>query len=341
VVKAFSTVTWEEALRGFTLHKQASTSQTTAKWYGFYCTNLVDWSNEKNLSLSDFTKRHLDEFLVYRAGLGKAATTLHHDALCATVFTEWCKSNGLVERDPLAEYKVRNPPKTYKYMPTLEDVKRLLQGILDFYDLKKNPESRYLAAAKRSFHRDRNYAIEIIKLDTACRIGEVFAFKVSDYQKTEKGYELLIRESKGREAAVVPVSPDSVEAMHQWLKIRKRIMGKVPEGQDPGWLFLSESGTQVDPGNYLRCIKKVCVFVGLSSEINNHSQRRFSINAMANDPEGGLLFAQRMARHKDPKTTVIYTELNSDFLRDKHGNVGVIRGILNSKRTEKRKRLKL
>ena len=29
--------------------------------------------------------------------------------------------------------------------------------------------------------RGFTYAIEIIKLDTVCRIGEVFAFKVSDY----------------------------------------------------------------------------------------------------------------------------------------------------------------
>lgn len=339
MVKAFSTVTWEEALRGFLLHKEAVRSLTTSKWYGFYCTNLVDWANGQNISLADFTKRHLDEFLVFRAGQGRAATTLHHDALCATVFTEWCKSNGLLERDPLAEYKVRNPPKTYKYMPTLQDVQSLLKAILDFYDLKKNPDAKYCPASKRSFHRDRNYAIEILKLDSACRIGEVFAFKVGDYQKTEKGYQLLIRESKGRESAFVPLSGESVEAMAQWLKVRKRVMAAVPAEEDEGWLFISEAGTQVDPGNYLRCIKKVCQYAGLPPEINNHSQRRFSINTMAQSSEGGLLFAQRMARHKDPKTTLIYTELNSDFLRERHGNVGVVRGILNSKRSEKRKRL--
>ena len=137
----------------------------------------------------------------------------------------------------------------------------------------------------------------------------------------------------------MPVSAESIAAMAQWLKVRKRVMSNVPEGEDEGWLFISEAGTAVNPGNYLRGIKKLCEFAGLPPEINNHSQRRFSINSMATDPEGGLLFAQRMARHKDPKTTIIYTELSSDFLRDKHENVGVVRGILSSKRATKRKRL--
>jgi hypothetical protein len=63
VVKAFSAVTWEEALWGIVLHKEAVRSARTSKWYGFYCRNLIEWANEQDLSLADFTKRHLDKFL--------------------------------------------------------------------------------------------------------------------------------------------------------------------------------------------------------------------------------------------------------------------------------------
>lgn len=71
--------------------------------------------------------------------------------------------------------------------------------------------------------------------------------------------------------------------------------------------------------------------------MNNHSQRRFSINDMAKD--GDLLFAQEMAGHRDPKTTRIYTKLNSDFLRGKQEKVGVLRKVLVSTRAAPKKRL--
>ena len=217
MIKAISTVAWEEALRGFILHKEAVRSLKTAKWYGFYCANLVNWANEHDISLDEFTKRHLDEFLVYRAHLGRSATTLHHDALCATVFTEWCKSNGLVDRDPLLDVKVRNAPKTHKYMPTLENVQRLLQAVLDFYDLKKNPEAKYLAASKRSFNRDLNCAMILTLLDSACRIGEVLSLKLEDYQPSQK--QITVRVAKGREPRAIPVSRDCAEAISVWRKV--------------------------------------------------------------------------------------------------------------------------
>lgn len=337
MVRAFPVVTWDEAVKGFILHKRATRSPKTAAWYETYCKLMMAWAQAQGLSLDQFTKRHLDEYLVYRAEQGVAATTLHHDALIATVFTEWCARNDLLDRDPLAEYKVRNAPKTYKYMPTPENVKTLLQAILDFYDVAKRPNARFTPAHRRSFHRDRNYAIELVKLDSACRIGEVFAFRLDDYQTGEKGRQLVIREAKGREPRILPVSAECAAAIDQWLKVRKRVMSNVPAEEDEGWLFISETGGPVDGGNYLRLIKQVCEFANLPKGINNHSQRRFSINGMAE--AGGLLFAQRMAGHKDPKTTLIYTEINSNFLRQKHEQVGIVRGLLVSNRSIRRKRL--
>jgi integrase len=339
MLKGLSVVTWDEALRGFVLHKRAVRAKETARWYANYCTQFVNWVKSQDIPLDSFTKRHLDEYLVFRSESGKSATTLHHDALTACVFTEWCKGNELLHRDPLAEYKVRTAPQPHKYMPTTDDVQRLLQGILDFYDLQKNPTAKYTPPGQRSFHRDRNYAIEITKLDTACRIGEVFGFKVGDYQGDGKSMQLTVRQAKGRQPRILPVSRDCAEAIEQWLKVRKRVMSNVPESEDDGWLFISETGSPIQDNNYLRSIKKVLVFAGLPEGINNHSQRRFSINTMAE--QGGIVFAQNMAGHKDPKTTQIYTSLTPGYLREKQEQVGVVRGVLVSGRTEKRKRLKL
>jgi site-specific recombinase XerD len=334
-----SSVTWDEAVRGFYTHKKAVKAATTAIWYKRYATQLMKWAGSQNITLDSFTKRSLDEYLVFRKDAGKSETTIHHDALVATVLTEWCRHNGLIDRDPLAEYKVTAPPEPHKYMPTTEDVQKLLQGFLDFYDVTQNPKAKFIPPGQRSFHRSRNYAIEIAKIDTACRIGEIFAFRVDDYQQEGRDRQLTVRKAKGKKGRVLPVSKEGALAIDAWLKVRNRIMGEVPPEDDEGWLFISETGTQIRSANYLRSIYKVLQYAGLPDGINNHSQRRFSINTMAE--QGGIVFAQNMAGHKSPMTTQIYQKLTPGYLRKKQEQVGVVRGVLVSNRAEKKKRLKL
>ena len=299
----------------------------------------MKWADSQHIDLDSFTKRNLDEYLVFRAEAGRSETTCHHDALVATVLTDWCKHKNPIDRDPLAEYKVIASSEPHKYMQTTDDVQKLLQGFLDFYDVSANPKAKFIPPGQRTSHRAHNYAIEIVNIDTACRIGEIFAFKVDDYQREGKDMQLTVRKAKGKKGRVLPVSKEGAEAIDAWLKVRTRIMSDVPDEDDEGWLFISETGTQIHSANYLRSIGKVLKFVGLPVEINNHSQRRFSINTMAE--QGGIVFAQNMAGHRDPKTTQIYQKLTPGYLRQQQERVGVVRSVLVSNRAEKKKRLKL
>lgn len=333
---SLSTTTWGEAVKGFYLHKRATTSRNTAVWYRGHLSALVNWSEENDVSLDQFTKRSLDAFLVSRADSGLKPTTLHHNALASCVFFEWCSREKLIDRDPLVEYKVRSAPTPPKYMPTDEDIQKLLDALLDFYDSTKNPTVAVGHSVKnRSFHRDRNYTIELTKLDTCCRIGEILNLKVSDWQDGQ----LTIREAKGRQPRVLPISPTLTQALDEWMKVRMRIAGKMPASEDEGWLFISERGDKVDYHSYVKSLRRVVEWAGLDPRIRNHSQRRFSLNRMAKDPRGGLMFAQGMAGHRDPKTTMIYLKIDGDYLRETHAQVNVLGNLLTSKRAKKRAKL--
>lgn len=339
MVKGSSVVTWEEAARGFVLHKRATRAENTALWYETYIKALTTWAASRKIPLDQFTKRHLDEYLVYRSELGKAPTTLHHDALVATCFTEWCKKNDILRRDPLYEYKVRNAPEPFRYFPTEEEMKTLVNAIAAFYDVTQNPNMRECSPAKRSFHRDRNFAIELTKVDTACRIGEIFGFKVEDFQEVSPGrWQLTVTHSKSRKVRPLPLSKLCAEAIHDWLKIRKRVMSNVPKEEDEGWLFISEAGTQINKGNYLRGLKKIGKWAGLSY-VNNHMSRRYCLNNWTKDENGGIEFAQEMAGHSDPKTTKKYTKHDNEYMRRTHDRVSLVAGLVTSTRTIKRKRL--
>lgn len=310
MVKGSTVVTWSEAVKGFYLHKKATRSPNTAIYYRKYVTRLLEWADAQSILLSEFTKRHLDEYLVYRADQGRAENTVRHSALVATVFTEWCYKNDLLHRDPLTEYKIRAAAETEMYFPTEQEMKRLINAILSFYEVSQNPNMRECSPTKRSFHRDRNFAIELTKVDTACRIGEVMDFKLSDFQEFKTGsWQLTVTHSKGRKTRALPLSKVCADAILDWLKVRKRVMKDVLPGEDEGWLCISEAGARINEGNYLRGLKKIGKWAGLTY-VNNHMSRRYCLNNWTKDENEGVEFAQRMAGHSDPKTTLIYSKID-------------------------------
>jgi len=46
-------------------------------------------------------------------------------------------------------------------------------------------------------------------------------------------------------------------------------MRNVPKGEDEGWLFLSETGTQIDSCGFLKSVKKCTRFAGISGNIRS------------------------------------------------------------------------
>ncbi len=330
----FTSSSWAEALREFLLNMEATRAPKTHRYYKVQLAQLIGWADANKVSFSDFGKRDLDRFLVERAKSGKSQLTLHHDAICAKAFLAWCSRNDLLTRSPLADYQVRNAAKPSKYMPTDADVRALLLAVHGYWNAETNPDVRYNPPAKRIFHRDRNYAIILGLLDTACRIGEMLSLKVDDIRLDQRS--ITVRESKGREPRAIPISAEWVATIDIWLKVRRRVMKNVPVSEDEGWLFISETGSRLDEGRFLKVLKKYRAFAAVSEKITLHSLRRFSLNKLA---KYNLLMAQIIAGHKDTKTTLIYTQLDPDFVRDMHGQVGVVRGIVTSKTAEKRKRL--
>lgn len=101
---------------------------------------------------------------------------------------------------------------------------------------------------------------------------------------------------------------------------------------DEGWLFITEYGTRMDEGRFLKVLKNMLVWVGLTDQITSHSLQRYSLNRLA---KFNLLAAQQIAGHKDTKMTLIYTKLDPDFIQEAHASVAVVKNILGSKREER------
>ncbi len=325
--------TWDEAVKEYLLHVQATRTQKTVRFYDVQLRQLLLWTDESLIRFGEFGKRHLDRYLVFRQQGGKSLTTVKHDAVAAKAFFRWCSRNDILDRSPLAEYKVMNTPEPARYMPSEEEVLNLLQAVRDHWNLIKNPAVRFYPITKRIFHRDRAYAILLGLLDSACRIGEMLNRKVGDVQHSDR--QILIREAKGKRPRTLPVSEEWLDALDEWLKIRKRLMSDVSAGEDEGWLFVSKYGGRIGEGIFFKSTKRIIRWAKLSDEITLHGLRRFSLNRLA---KHNLLAAQQIAGHRETKTTLMYTKLDADFIRDMHAEVGIVKGIVMGKK-ERRKKL--
>lgn len=332
MVTVSQTLTWDEAVREYLLHIQAVRAKKTVLFYRVQLSQLVRWCEDEKIGLSSFGKRHLDRYLVQRQQDGRAPGTLQHDAVAAKAFFRWCARNDILDRSPLAEYQVVNAPEPERYMPTDDEIMALLTAVRDFFDAGKNPKAKYLTPALRAFLRDRNLAILFGLLDTACRIGEVCSLTLDDVREKER--QVTFRHTKGREPRTVPVSQEWLDVLGDWKKQRAKVMANVPTDQDEGWLFLSEYGTRMDESGFLRAVNRYLAFAKLNSKITLHSLRRYSLNSLS---KVDILVAQRIAGHKETKTTLAYTKLDPGHLRAVHEHTGVVRGLVTSKRPPRKK----
>lgn len=325
--------TWENALQEYLLHTKATRAKKTVRYYEVQLGQLVKWANENDVPFESFGKRHLDRYLIFRTESGLRPLTVHHDAICAKAFFKWCARNEILDRSLIAEYEVRRAPRPARYMPTNDDIQKLLAAYRNFWDPAKRPGCRFTPVDKRIFHRDRNFAVLLGLVDSASRIGEMLSLKVDDFRAKEK--QIVIRESKGREPRTLPISKEWAEAVQSWLKVRSKVMSGLPEGEDEGWLFIAETGARMDEGRFLKAMRTVTVWAELPDSITLHSLRRYSLNRLA---KFNLLAAQQIAGHKETKTTILYTQLDADFVRDIHDQVGLSRDVLQSKRPVRKKR---
>jgi Site-specific recombinase XerD len=323
---------WTEALQDFLLHVEATLAPKTHRFYATQLRQLALWADENHVPLAGFGKRHMDRYLVFRHQGGVSPSTLQHDAVSAKKFFRWCAREGILERSPMAEYQVRNAPAPARPMPSEAEIQALLDSLRRYWDPQEHPSIRNVPHARRLFFSQRNHALVLGLLDTACRIGEMLDLKVSDVRLPER--QLLVRVAKGRQPRTLPLSEPFARVLGEWLKARNRIMKAAPE--DEGYVFISESGGRMDASMFLKSLRRAAAFGGAGGEITLHSLRRFSLNRLA---KNNLLGAQQIAGHKNPATTLLYTKLDPEFVRDVHEDTGVVRSILGTRREYRKKRL--
>ncbi|MBS0494305.1 MAG: site-specific integrase [Proteobacteria bacterium] len=142
------------------------------------------------------------------------------------------------------------------------------------------------------------------------RVSEVVSLKVSDIDS--KRMTLRVEQGKGSKDRYAMISPILLERLRVWWRVA-RAQGKMPDG---GWLFPG-----LNPFNPLtarqlnRAIKDAAETAGIDKRVSMHTLRHSFATHLLEQKED-IRVIQVLLGHKKIETTVLYTQVATDILRE-------------------------
>ncbi len=224
---------------------------------------------------------------------GATDTTVARKLASMRSYHRFLVAEGYADEDPTATVRSSHRPSSIPKALTVDEVARLVE----------RPDPR--AATGR---RDR--AVLEFLYATGCRVGELTATDLHDYDRET---HTVLLTGKGSKQRLVPVGSFACDAIDAWLP--DRLDWRTP-GSDPGALFLSSRGNRLGRQAVWRMVKHHGAEAGIASErLSPHVLRHSAATHMV---EGGadLRTVQELLGHASLSTTQIYTRVSPEHLRE-------------------------
>lgn len=154
----------------------------------------------------------------------------------------------------------------------------------------------------------RNHAIIETLYGSGLRVSELVDLRLSRIN-LEEGYMIIT--GKGNKQRLVPLSPESIRLIEEYLPIRERLKIK-PDSRDI--LFLNRRGSHMSRIMVFYVIRDSAAAAGIQKTVSPHTLRHsFATHLL----EGGanLRAIQEMLGHESIATTEIYLHLDRSRLR--------------------------
>lgn len=150
----------------------------------------------------------------------------------------------------------------------------------------------------------RDYALLRLLWSGALRRSEVSRASVGDFDFTNQQLRILGK-GNGTQYQTVDLGSATAKAIADYLIVR----GKVKKN-DP--LFTSvdfcNKGHRLTGDGISKILKKYCKQAGITKPMSPHRVRHSSITAALDATDGNIRKVQKLSRHSDPKTLMIYDD---------------------------------
>jgi integrase/recombinase XerC len=179
------------------------------------------------------------------------------------------------------------------------------------------------ALADESPRGCRDYAVLMWLGVLALRRIELQRMTLGDLRHDDEGWTIMVQGKGYHDTSPIPLEPGCHEAMQRWLAHR---------GTTPGALFSSlshrhlSSPRPLDLSSFNRIVSERAVEAGYPGaklpdgrSITPHGFRHTAITEIVR--KCGLMQAQELARHKDPRTTMNYLDNLGETVRASQGEL--------------------
>lgn len=283
----------ESVLRDFCIYLQLERglSPHTLEGYRRDALHLVDFMGDKAIPLNEATTEILHEFLCTLRDLGIAPRSQARILSGIKSLFKFMRMEGYLETDPC---ELLEAPQFGKHLPevlSLEEIDNMIRAL--------DPEKA---------ETPRNHAIIETLYGSGVRVSELTDIRVSQ-TNLEEGFMLVT--GKGNKQRLVPLSPESVSLISDYLQIRKQQNIK-PGCEDI--LFLNRRGGQMTRVMIFYVVRDLAEAAGITKKVSPHTLRHsFATHLL----EGGanLRAIQEMLGHESIATTEIYLHLDKTRLR--------------------------
>jgi integrase/recombinase XerC len=277
------------------LHSVKNYSQKTIDAYVLDITQCEQLLSQYNISLTALDKHHLSVYLKSLSQLSIGKNTMGRKLSALRSFFTFLKIKGWINANPLDG--ISNPKKENK-LPRFLYNEEMMQ-FLNKMDLQSN-----------SPLEKRDKAIVFLFYATGIRVSELSSLQPKNIMWTNHTARVLGKGNKEREIFIHPVA---FQQILDYYNIRGELINAKTK-QDPGYLFLSRQGKQLNPSSIWYIIKNASRKNGLFQDVHPHMLRHsFATHLLENGAD--IRTVQELLGHQSLSTTQIYTHITKDRLR--------------------------
>ena len=272
----------DHIIRSFlnSLYIEKGLSKNTVSSYENDISSFLSWLNKKQKNYQHVSSKDINEFISNLFNSGLKSSSINRKISSIKHFYLFLSKKKIIKYSPADEIEA---PKQEKYLPismSEEEVERLLNS----------PNSNQI------IERRDKAMIEILYA-TGMRISELVNLKLTDVDFNRSVLKVF---GKGSKERLVPYGEKAAEALHIYLRDRKR--------SDSKSVFLSNRGSQITRGAFWQRIKIYIKRENLKSSISPHTLRHAFATHLLNRG-ADLRSVQILLGHSDLSTTQIYTHI--------------------------------
>jgi len=151
----------------------------------------------------------------------------------------------------------------------------------------------------------RDYALLRLLWGNALRRNEVSQLSIGDFN-TRAGALQILGKGKGTQQQSIDVGPATVQAIKEWLAVRP---GSAAEN-DPLFVALDFAtiGHRITGDGIYKLVQRKTKAAGIDKQMSPHRIRHSAITAALDATDGNVRKVQKLSRHKNLNTLMIYDD---------------------------------